>query len=440
MKKLCLVTLVFLCLQAIAFGQEGSDPGSVAQGIELFKIGQFKQAYQMLLDLSDKESNNPDLNFYLGRAAFESGNFEMAIMVFERILIFAPGHDRIKLELARAFYAIGDTNTARRYCREVLAADPPETVKKNIKAFMARIDKSEQTHFFHGSVTAGVDWNDNVWSSPSSQIIDTAIGDVTLSGPSARETEDWFFYTALSLDHTYRFLRTPWAWKTDGSFFSGWYDKTHALDIRYGEILTGIQHISGRRKLGLKILTRQIGLDNERYMDSMGGQATMDYVFSPSLMVRTGMTVEQKNYPDLSAMDSNNLSLDADLVVLKFNTWFDMGVGLEREDAQDDEYGYKRLRFNFSASRFLFNKVNGFLNYEFRMTNYDEPGFLFVERRKDNQHTLSFGLSRKLWQRSGRPDQYCELRLKYQRIWAFSNQDLYEYTQDLVQTSLVYNF
>ncbi len=71
----------------------------------------------------------------------------------------------------------------------------------------------------------------------------------------------------------------------------------------------------------------------------------MDYVFSPSTMVRTGATVEQKNYPDLPAMDSNNLSLDADLIVLKFNTWFDMGVGLEREDAKDGEYGYKRLRF-----------------------------------------------------------------------------------------------
>jgi hypothetical protein len=172
----------------------------------------------------------------------------------------------------------------------------------------------------------------------------------------------------------------------------------------------------------------------------MGVRATIDYVFSPSIMVRTGVTAEQKNYPDLPAMDSNNIALDADLVLLKFNTWFDMGVGLEQEDANDDEYGYKRVRLTFSASRFLVNKVNGFFNYEFRMTNYDEPGFLFAERRKDTQHTLSLGLSRKLWQRSGRPDQYVELRLKYQRIWALSNQDLYEYTQDLVQTSLVYNF
>nr|WP_321399722.1 tetratricopeptide repeat protein [uncultured Desulfobacter sp.] len=438
MKKLYLVTVVFLFLQAAAFGQEGA--GSVAQGISLFKTGQFRQAYQMLFDLSERYPDDPELNFYLGRSAFESGHFEMAIMVFERILIFSPGHDRIKLELARAFYAIGDNNSARRYCREVLAGDPPETVKENIKAFMARIDKSEQTHFFHGSVTAGLDWNNNVWSSPSSQTIDTAIGDVTLTGPSAQETEDWFSYTALSLDHTYRFLATPWAWKTDGSFFSGWYDRTHELDIRYAEILTGPQYISGQRKLGFKFLTRQIGLDDERYMDSMGARATMDYVFSPSTMVRTAVTAEQKNYPDISAMDSNNLALDADLVLLKFNTWFDMGVGLEREDANDDEYGYKRVRLKFSASRFLFNRVNGFVNYEFRMTNYDEPGYLFVDRRKDTQHTLSLGVSRKLWQRSGRPDQYAEMRLKYQRIWAFSNQDLYEYTQDLVQTCLVYNF
>jgi FimV-like protein len=438
MKKLYLVTVVFLAWQAAAFGQDG--PGSVAQGIELFKTGQFEQAYQMLFELSDTYPDDPELNFYWGRAAFESGHFEMAIMVFERILIFSPGHDRIKLELARAFYAIGDNNSARRYCREVLAGDPPETVKENIKAFMARIDQSEQTHFFHGSVTAGLDWNNNVWASPSSQTINTAIGDVTLTGPSAQETEDWFLFTALGLDHTYRFLDTPWAWKTDGYFFSGWYDRTHELDIRYAEILTGPQHISGPRKLGFKLLTRQIGLDDERYMDSMGVRATIDYVFSPSIMVRTGVTAEQKNYPDLPAMDSNNIALDADLVLLKFNTWFDMGVGLEQEDANDDEYGYKRVRLTFSASRFLVNKVNGFFNYEFRMTNYDEPGFLFAERRKDTQHTLSLGLSRKLWQRSGRPDQYVELRLKYQRIWALSNQDLYEYTQDLVQTSLVYNF
>ena len=440
MKELSLFIAICLFCCNPAFAKGITVNASPSKGIQLFRTGQYEQAYQMLLAQCEKEPGNLELEFYLGRAALESGHNEMAVMVLERILIASPGHDRVKLELARAFYAVGDNNSARRYCREVLAGNPPEAVKENINAFLSKIDQSEQKHFFHGSISLGADWNSNVWSSPSSGTIDTIIGDVILTGPTAQETSDWFLYTALSLDHTYRFLSTPWSWKTNGSFFSGWYDKAHDLDILYGELLTGPQITKGRQKFSLQLLTRQISLDNEKYMDSIGAKAVMDHIFSASAMARVSAAFETENYPDARTMDCDNKLLEADLMVLKYDTWFDFGVGLEQENAHNDEYSYDRLLLRVSAARPLIYGITGSLKYEFKMTDYDAPVALFDDKRKDRRHTLSVGLSRHLWHRAGRPDQNAELRLNYQRIWSHSNIDLYEYAQNLVQTCLVYNF
>ncbi|MDA8136157.1 MAG: tetratricopeptide repeat protein, partial [Desulfobacteraceae bacterium] len=137
-----------------------------SDGVALFNAGDFQASYDHLLKAFEHEPENLDLNFYLGRAAFETGQYEMAIMAFERILISSPRENRVKLEMARAFQKLGANNTAIQYCLEVLASNPPEAVKNNIQSFLAHIKKTEQTHFLNGQLSAGIDWNNNIWASP----------------------------------------------------------------------------------------------------------------------------------------------------------------------------------------------------------------------------------------------------------------------------------
>ena len=417
-----------------------NDEDHLSIGIELFKSKQFKESYKRLLKAFERFPENQELNFYLGRAAFETENYEMAIMAFERILIASPFEHRVKLEIARAFQKLGANNTAKQYCNEVLATNPPEAVKNNIKKFLIYIDKTEQKHFLTGQVIMGVDWNNNVWASPSTGIIKTIIGDVNLTGPSSEKTRDWIYNTTIGIDHTYRFSYSNYSWKTQASFYNAIYDKINALDIRYIGGDTGPEFVSGKNRFGFRFLLNQIELGSTQYQNSFGFKGVLDHTIKPYLVTSTQFKYEVKDFPGNPEMDSNNKSLSFDVGLGFKKSWYSLGLKAESEDAFDDEYSYKRFISNLSITRELPLKTTGSVNYEYQYSHYDEPAALFNKRREDHQYSAGCSLEKKIWKSLSKPNQNISLRLNYQHTWACSNIELYEFNKDLFQLFLIYNF
>lgn len=103
---------------------------------KLFSQGKYQQATSLYFELFKQDPDNPEINFYLGRAAFESGDFETAAMAFERVLIVDPGAVQAKLELAKSFYRLGAKPTAIRYFRQLLDSDLPAEIRSSIKVFL----------------------------------------------------------------------------------------------------------------------------------------------------------------------------------------------------------------------------------------------------------------------------------------------------------------
>lgn len=60
-------------------------------GVLLFNNSEFQKAYDVFSKLVRKDPSNMDLNFYLGRSAYESGDYETAIFAYDRMLIQNPG-------------------------------------------------------------------------------------------------------------------------------------------------------------------------------------------------------------------------------------------------------------------------------------------------------------------------------------------------------------
>ncbi len=442
MKKIYLLVIVFYVLwfNAIAVSASQGDFNELEKGIQLFNAGQYQQSYDLLLGLFEQYPDHPELNFYLGRAAFETGQYEMAVMAYERILIASPLENRVKLEMARTFHAMGANNTARQYCREVLETQPPDPVKKNIQAFLATIDQSEQTHFLNGQLSFGVDWNNNVWASPSSGTIKTIIGDIQLTGASAKKTQDWIYNASLSLDHRYRFLYTNCAWKTDALFYAAMYQDTSALDLRYASGLTGPEWTFQKDRVAARLLVRQIELGNTEYMNSYGFETSTNHIFSPGLYGRAGFVFERKDFPGNPLKDAEKSSLSVDLSLPVASAWVGAGIYLEREKAYDDQYSYGRIGSSLSVSQDLPFNFTGSARYAYQYSKYDEAQTLFSKERQDHENTLSLSLRKILWQSLVKTEQTLAMNVNYQHIRAFSNIDLYEYNQDLVQVSLAYHF
>lgn len=432
--------LILTCIYGTGIPLSFGSENPFQDGVKLFNAGQFQNACDQFLKAFEHDPGNLDLNFYLGRAAFEIGNYEMAIMAFERILISSPHENRVKLEIARAFQKLGANNTAIQYCMEVLASNPPEAVKNNINAFLAFIKKTEQTHFLNGQISTGIDWNNNIWASPSVGTINTIIGDVNLTGSSSKKTQDWIYASTLGIQHAYRLPSSDHFWKTDLTFYSALYDKTSALDIQYMGGNTGPEFVSGKNRLGLRFLFSHIDLGNTEYQDGLGIKLLLDHTFNPYFLSHTALKVEEKDFPHNSGKDAKNISLRHDMNYLFRHNWIGIGLKAERENADDDENSYRRYSPSISVSRELPFNMTGSAGYAYQFSTYSKPGSLFNKSREDHQHSVGAGLKKIMWQSSENPDRAASLNLNYQHIWAFSNIELYEYEQDLVQLFLLYAF
>jgi Tfp pilus assembly protein PilF len=70
------------------------------------------------------------------------GDFEAAVMAFERVLIIDPEAVEVKVELANSYYRLGANEVARQYFEEALAGDLPEDVRQGVISFLEELKRA----------------------------------------------------------------------------------------------------------------------------------------------------------------------------------------------------------------------------------------------------------------------------------------------------------
>lgn len=81
---------------------------------QLLQQKQPEQAYELLLPLEAQRAGDPEFDYLLGIAALDSGHRERAIFALERVLAVQPNNALARAEIARAYLAVGEKDTARR--------------------------------------------------------------------------------------------------------------------------------------------------------------------------------------------------------------------------------------------------------------------------------------------------------------------------------------
>lgn len=189
-------TFIVLSLQLFHLGNvfaAESEAELVAQMNALIELGRYQDAYMLgQSGLFDYEGE-PNFDFAYGLAALESGRPDEAVFAFERIAVNNVGQQRVRLELARAYFLSENYAAAQTIFSEVLATNPTQNVRANIEAFLQLIDQAQSSFDsilnFSLGINAGRDSNIN--SATELGVIDTPIGDVTLS-PGGQKIDDSF--------------------------------------------------------------------------------------------------------------------------------------------------------------------------------------------------------------------------------------------------------
>ena len=109
----------------------------------LIKSGKPAAAYKLLEPLEFELAGEVRFDYLIGVAALDSGNPSMATLAFERVLAVDPNYLAARLDMARAYYQLGDFPRAKTEFSMALDQNPSESTRNSIKRYLDEIAARE---------------------------------------------------------------------------------------------------------------------------------------------------------------------------------------------------------------------------------------------------------------------------------------------------------
>lgn len=102
-----------------------------------FENERWSDAYQAFMRIERTPEALPSIQFYLGRCAYEMGDYDTAEIHFKNVLTLVPGHPTASYELARVHlrYARRHENTARELFAVIPPAELPKEARRAVSAY-----------------------------------------------------------------------------------------------------------------------------------------------------------------------------------------------------------------------------------------------------------------------------------------------------------------
>ncbi len=213
----------------------------------------------------------PAFDFYFGIAATDSGHAGEGVLALERYLLNFPDNKNARLELARAYFTLGEDQRAREEFEALAKADPAPVVAAAIQRYLDAIRLRETRYTPTGAawLEAGIGTDSNVNAGVSdSSITLPLLGPVTVT-PNAVRSGDLF-----SLLTAGGFYSRPVA-PGIAVFGTGQIDaKTnftqHAFDQMTMSGAAGVSVLKERHLFRLSYNLNTILIESDRYRTSSG--------------------------------------------------------------------------------------------------------------------------------------------------------------------------
>ena len=164
-RKSCIAGLFLLVLQMpCAYADALTD-----QAKALLEAGKPGEAYTLLAAQESARAGEPGFDFLLGLAALDIGQNTRAVFALERVLALEPNNARARAEIARAYLALGEVETARKEFETVQRQGVPADVSQTLDRYIAtaRHFEDQNKPSLNGFVEAMIGYDTNVNVGPS---------------------------------------------------------------------------------------------------------------------------------------------------------------------------------------------------------------------------------------------------------------------------------
>jgi tetratricopeptide (TPR) repeat protein len=410
---------------------------ALERGRSQLKAGQSETAYETLYGEYLRSPQDADLAFWVGRAAFECGNFDGAVVAFEQFLSLRPGNARGQLELGRAYFRSKLYGLAEARFRQVLAKNPPDGVRRNIERYLQsipRLAKQQQRHQLSGSLTLALTHDDNARISPDLIEVETLLGNLELIGPAATRTSDVFLSSTLTLGHRYRTDTPGRSWETALLAGNNHYLDEEDLEISYLSLGTGPSWSGRRLRVGLQATAFHLEKDHETYLNSIGLNVPIAVRPLSWLLLTAGLRGDLKDYLGDTQRNALAASLYLQPMILLGQNRLIPRLFLEHEKTDPDRESYNRVDVSLQLERQLTVSLLAYARARHVTTTYEERNAnLFADKRRDRRQELKAGLICQF-------NEHLSSEVSYSHTTGTSSISLYEYDRDLVYAGLTLRF
>jgi tetratricopeptide (TPR) repeat protein len=364
--------------------------------------------------------------FLLATIAVEQKDYDTAISLYRRILVHEPDTERVRLDLARAFFLKGDYDNADRQFRFARAGDIDDAVKANVDHFLAAINRLRQWTL-NFSFALAPDTNQNAA---------TSVAQVNIFGlpfaldKSARKQSgigvagdiggEW---SPLLHDNIKARIGAD-LYRLDYS--GGQYDDMTIS--AYG----GPQFLFSNWDASVLATGFKRWFANQDYVGGVGGKLAGDYGITSDWLVGAslgGQSVTNAFVPEQSG-PLWTAQLQA-TYVLSPSSLFQLQLGFNRQEARIVPYSYSGVWFGGGYSQDLpFGFSAGFQPSYF-ITRYDDALAAFGKTRADNAIMLAFTVLNRRFDFHGFTP-----RFSYVFTEQHSNIPIYSFTRNQFQIGL----
>ena len=414
----------------------------------LIKNGKPAEAYALLEPLDFEHAGEERFDYLLGVAALDSGKSDKATLAFERVLAVNPKNAAARLEIARAYYQLGDLLRAKTEFEVTLRQNPPEAARVTIQKYLDAIaaqDPAKTTHI-SAYLEARIGHNSNVNNAtdksqtnisvpPPNSGIHTAILD-----PSNIQIADSYYGVATGSEVVHQ-LNTLWGIYAGVDLLKlGYLSQTNfnALDMN-GR--TGVIYATGSNRFRTGLMAGEYTLGNARNRGTLGLNAEWGHKLSPSNQLNVFAHYQQYRFAQ-AVMKSNNFdqqALGAGLThvladgktSLSASVYTGTETDIEQGGRLDGAKRFNGLRVGTVAA--YSDRTVFFANAGVQLGDYGKFNTYFQNKRSESIYDLTLGLNWN-WSRQW------TLRPQLAYTQSNSNIELYKFTRTDVSLALRRDF
>ena len=317
-------------------------------------------AYDLLSPLQSVWAGDPEYDYLLGVAALDLGRNTEAVFALERVLAVQPDNAPARAQIARAYFALKETETAKREFLNVTQRDLTPEVRQTIDRYLEAIDRGTETEKFTARffLEFALGWDSNVNSATQvDQVAVPAFNVIFTLAPTAVEKHDAFFSAAGGIAITNP-VSTDWNLLGGLSAYKRNNFVQDNFSTGYLDGYLGLARKLGRDTISALAQGNMFFVDDpaytSEYRDAVGGTVQWSHDFNARNQLTAFVQYASLTYPQQTVRDANR---------------YIIGVGYARAFGRGDPILYlggyggleasKDAAFNYLGHRPLGLRVGG---------------------------------------------------------------------------------